>query len=77
MLNKFFFKFGSELIIINFKNGKKAKLLMFIVGNHKFRKADINYILLNCKGVSTHIALNVVCLAEELDCGVSNCTLKE
>lgn len=71
-----FSKFGSELTVVNPKNGTKTKLLMPTVGEHKFRNGELNYMLVVPKGVSLPISLNAICSAEELHCAIPNCTQK-
>lgn len=71
-----FSKFGSELVVVNPKNGKKIKLLMPTVGEHKFRDGQLNYVLAIPKSVSLPITLNAICSAEGLNCAIPNCTLK-
>ena len=71
-----FSKFSSELVVVNPKNGKKIKLLVPTVGEHKFRDGQLNYMLAIPKGVSLPTTLNAICSAEQLDCAIPNCTLK-
>jgi hypothetical protein len=71
-----FSKFGSELVVVNPKNGKEIKLLMPTVGEHKFKDGQLNYMLVTPKGVPLPITLNAVCSAEELDCAIPNCMQK-
>ena len=71
-----FSKFGSELTVVNPKNGKETKLLMPTVGEHKFKNGELNYMLVVPKGVPLPITLAAICSAEELDCAIPNCTQK-
>jgi len=42
----------------------------------KFNDGQLNYMLVNPKGVPLPITLTAICSASELDCVIPNCTLK-
>jgi len=43
------------------------------VGEHKFKKGELNYALISPSGVPIPTTLNVICSASELQCAVPNC----
>jgi retron-type reverse transcriptase len=69
-------KFGSELIVVNPKNGNEIRLLMPTVGEHKFKDGELNYMLIIPKSVPLPRTLSSVASAKELGCAIPNCTQK-
>jgi len=71
-----FSKFGSDLIVVNPKNGNKIKFLIPTMVEHNFKNGELNYMLFVPKGVPLSLTLGTVSSIEELHCAIPNCTQK-